>query len=445
MTTTTTLPHTAAPPRSTTPQQRSSRKQSATSGQTRNTTRAPSAAPIQESPAQPVSGLLDITDGRAFLRRAGYQRGPDDVYLSQAQVQQYGLRKGDAVEGTARLPQPGKSAGQPSGSRDRSSNRDKSSANRGQADKYPVLATVTAVNGSDPKLAADRPEFAKLTPLHPQERLRLENSSASGSVTGRIIDLVAPIGKGQRGLIVSPPKAGKTMVLQAIAAAVAANHPEVHLMVVLVGERPEEVTDLRRSVHGEVVYSTFDQSAEEHIQVAELAIERAKRLVEQGRDVVVLLDSITRLGRAYNLAAPSSSRILAGGVAVGALYPPRKFLGAARNVEDGGSLTLLCTALVETGSRMDDVFFEEFKGTGNMELRLRRDLAEKRIFPAIDAAPSSTRRDDLLMTAEEHDVMARLRRVLAELDPQQGIELLLDRTRNTASNAEFLRQIQLST
>ncbi len=308
-----------------------------------------------------------------------------------------------------------------------------------------MLATVSAVNGSDPELAARRPEFAKLTPLHPQERLRLENSSGSGSATGRIIDLVAPIGKGQRGLIVSPPKAGKTMVLQAIAAAVAANHPEVHLMVVLVGERPEEVTDLRRSVRGEVVYSTFDQSAEEHIQVAELAIERAKRLVEQGRDVVVLLDSITRLGRAYNLAAPASSRILAGGVAVGALYPPRKFLGAARNVEDGGSLTLLCTALVDTGSRMDDVFFEEFKGTGNMELRLRRDLAEKRIFPAIDVAPSSTRRDDLLMTAEEHDVTARLRRVLAELDPQQGIELLLDRTRNTASNAEFLRQIQLST
>jgi transcription termination factor Rho len=446
MTATTTLPPTAAPPRSTTQQQRPSRKQSAASGQARNATRPPSAAPIQESPAQPVSGLLDITDGQAFLRRAGYQRGPDDVYLSPAQVQQYGLRKGDAVEGTARPPQPGKSAGKSSGNQDRSSgNRDRSSNNRDRLDKYPVLATVSAVNGSDPTQASHRPEFAKLTPLHPQERLRLENSSASGSATGRIIDLVAPIGKGQRGLIVSPPKAGKTMVLQAIAAAVAANHPEVHLMVVLVGERPEEVTDLRRSVHGEVVYSTFDQSAEEHIQVAELAIERAKRLVEQGRDVVVLLDSITRLGRAYNLAAPASSRILAGGVAVGALYPPRKFLGAARNVEDGGSLTLLCTALVETGSRMDDVFFEEFKGTGNMELRLRRDLAEKRIFPAIDAAPSSTRRDDLLMTAEEHEVMARLRRVLAELDPQQGIELLLDRTRNTASNAEFLRQIQLST
>ena len=315
------------------------------------------------------------------------------MYLSQAQVQQYGLRKGDAVEGTARPPQPAKSASKSSGQRDRSAGQ------RDRLDKYPVLVTVTAVNGERPQQAPHRPEFAKLTPLHPQERLRLENSPTPGSVTGRIIDLVTPIGKGQRGLIVSPPKAGKTMVLQAIAAAVAANHPEVHLMVVLVGERPEEVTDLRRSVHGEVVYSTFDQSAEEHIQVAELAIERAKRLVEQGRDVVVLLDSITRLGRAYNLAAPASSRILAGGVAVGALYPPRKFLGAARNVEDGGSLTLLCTALVETGSRMDDVFFEEFKGTGNMELRLRRDLAEKRIFPAIDAAPSSTRRDDLLMTA----------------------------------------------
>jgi transcription termination factor Rho len=243
---------------------------------------------------------------------------------------------------------------------------------------------------------------------------------------------------------VAPPKAGKTMVLQAIAAAVAANHPEVHLMVVLVGERPEEVTDLRRSVHGEVIYSTFDQSAQEHIAVAELAIERAKRLVEQGRDVVVLLDSITRLGRAYNLAAPTSSRILAGGVAVSALYPPRKFLGAARNVEHGGSLTLLCTALVDTGSRMDDVFFEEFKGTGNMELRLRRELAEKRIFPAIDVAPSSTRRDDLLMSAEEYAVTSRLRQVLAELEPQQAIELLLDKARSTSSNAEFLRQIQRS-
>ena len=442
MTTTTTLPQTAAPPRATTSQQRPARKQSPAAGPARNTTRPPAPAPAPASPPEPVSGLLDITDGRAFLRQSGYQRGPGDVYLTPAQVQQHGLRKGDAVEGTARPPQASRSAAKSSGQRDRSPGQ------RDRLDKYPVLATVTAVNGSDPQRAAHRPEFAKLTPLHPEERLRLENSPAAtlaGSATGRIIDLVAPIGKGQRGLIVSPPKAGKTMVLQAIAAAVAANHPEVHLMVVLVGERPEEVTDLRRSVHGEVIYSTFDQSAEEHIQVAELAIERAKRLVEEGRDVVVLLDSITRLGRAYNLAAPSSSRILAGGVAVGALYPPRKFLGAARNVEHGGSLTLLCTALVDTGSRMDDVFFEEFKGTGNMELRLRRDLAEKRIFPAIDVSPSSTRRDDLLMSPEEHEITARLRRVLAELDPQQGIELLLDRTRNTASNAEFLRQIQLST
>jgi transcription termination factor Rho len=369
------------------------------------------------SPAIPVSGLLDIADGTAFVRRDGYQRGPGDVYVPAALIKQYGLRKGDHLEGTARPPRQGRTR-----------------------DKHPGLAQVTAINGGDPRQAAARPDFAALTPLFPQERLRLE--SPGGSPTPRVIDLVTPIGKGQRGLIVSPPKAGKTMVLQAIAAAVAANHPEVHLMVVLVGERPEEVTDLRRTVRGEVIYSTFDQPAEEHIAVAELAIERAKRLVEQGRDVVVLLDSITRLGRAYNLVAPPSSRILAGGVAVGALYPPRKLLGAARNVEHGGSLTLLCTALVDTGSRMDDVFFEEFKGTGNMELRLRRDLAEKRIFPAVDVAPSSTRRDDLLMTAEEHEITARLRRVLSELDPQQAIELLLDKARSTSSNAEFLRQIQ---
>ncbi len=422
----------AAPPRTTkNPSQRPRRKQTPAAGQASKARPQSPEAPVQQGPPEPVSGLLDITGGQAFLRRSGYQRGPDDVLLTQAQIQQYGLRHGDAVDGTARAPR----AGQTPGNRD----------SRARREKYPLLASVTAVNGTDPGLAAQRPEFAKLTPLYPQERLRLENGSAPGhAATGRIIDLVAPVGKGQRGLIVSPPKAGKTMVLQAIADAVAANHPEVHLMMLLVGERPEEVTDLRRSVHGEVVYSTFDQSAEEHIQVAELAIERAKRLVEMGRDVVVLLDSITRLGRAYNLAAPSSSRILQGGVAVGALYPPRKFLGAARNVEGGGSLTLLCTALVETGSRMDDVFFEEFKGTGNMELRLRRDLAEKRIFPAIDVGPSSTRRDDLLMSAEEHDVTAKLRRVLAELEPQQALQLLLDRTRGTASNAEFLRQVQLS-
>ena len=428
---TTILTEPAAAPRTTKNQsQRPPRKQSA-AGQPAKTRPQSSAAPVQDGPPEPVTGLLDFTGERAFLRRAGYHRGPDDVLVSQAQVQQYGLRQGDAVDGTARPPR----AGQAPGNRD----------SRARREKYPLLASVETINGMAPGQAAERPEFAKLTPLYPQERLRLENGSSPGNpATGRIIDLIAPVGKGQRGLIVSPPKAGKTMVLQAIAAAVAANHPEVHLMVVLVGERPEEVTDLRRSVRGEVVYSTFDQAAEEHIQVAELAIERAKRLVELGRDVVVLLDSITRLGRAYNLAAPSSSRILQGGVAVSALYPPRKFLGAARNVEDGGSLTLLCTALVDTGSRMDDVFFEEFKGTGNMELRLRRDLAEKRIFPAIDVGPSSTRRDDLLMTAEEHDVTAKLRRVLAELDAQQAIQLLLDRTRATASNTEFLRQIQLS-
>jgi len=374
-------------------------------------------AAAEPSPVTLVSGILDISDGRAFLRRAGYQRGLEDVYVSPALIKQYGLRPGDLLSGAARPPRTGKTR-----------------------DKHPGLARVDAVNDADPALAARRPEFAGLTPLYPQERLRLD--APAGSPTARIIDLVAPIGKGQRGLIVSPPKAGKTMVLQAIAAAVAANHPEVHLMVVLVGERPEEVTDLRRSVRGEVIYATFDQPAEEHIAVAELAIERAKRLVESGRDVVVLLDSITRLGRAYNLIAPPSSRILAGGVAVGALYPPRKFLGAARNVAEGGSLTLLCTALVDTGSRMDDVFFEEFKGTGNMELRLRRDLAEKRVFPAVDVAPSSTRRDDLLMTAEEHEVAGKLRRVLAELDPQQAIELLLGKVRDTGSNAEFLRQIQ---
>jgi transcription termination factor Rho len=381
-------------------------------------TRPPAAAgPV---PVTPVSGILEITDGKALLHPSGYQRGPGDVYVSPALVKQYGLRTGDHLAGAARPPRQGRTK-----------------------DKYSGLTRVDAVNGADPAQAAQRPEFAALTPLYPQERLRLE--SPAGSPTARIIDLVTPIGKGQRGLIVSPPKAGKTMVLQAIAAAIAANHPDVHLMVVLVGERPEEVTDLRRSVRGEVISATFDQPAEEHIAVAELAIERAKRLVEQGRDVVVLLDSITRLGRAYNLAAPSSSRILAGGVAVSALYPPRKFLGAARNVENGGSLTLLCTALVDTGSRMDDVFYEEFKGTGNMELRLRRDLAEKRIFPAIDVAPSSTRRDDLLMTAQEREVTGMLRRVLTELDPQQAIELLLDKSRSTASNAEFLRQIQRST
>ena len=391
-----------------------------TAARTRNTAAGPrnTATTTEAAPTEPVTGLLDTGDGTtAFLRLDGYQRGPGDVFVPAALIRQHGLRPGDQVSGAAQPPRPGKTR-----------------------DSHPALARVDSVNGLPPEQAARRPAFADLTPLHPEQRLRLE--APAGSPTARIIDLVTPIGKGQRGLIVSPPKAGKTMILATIAAAIAANHPEVHLMVVLVGERPEEVTDLRRSVHGEVVYSTFDQPAHEHIAVAELAIERAKRMVEIGRDVVVLLDSITRLGRAYNLVAPSSSRILAGGVAVGALYPPRKLLGAARNVEGGGSLTLLCTALVETGSRMDDVFFEEFKGTGNMELRLRRDLAEKRIFPAVDVAASSTRRDDLLLPPAEHEATARLRRVLTELDPQQAIELLLDKARGTASNAEFLGQVQ---
>jgi transcription termination factor Rho len=296
------------------------------------------------------------------------------------------------------------------------------------------------VNGMPPGLA--RPHFDELTPLYPDERLRLEDGNPSA--TARIIDLLAPIGKGQRGLIVSPPKAGKTMVLQAIATAIATSHPEVVLMLVLVGERPEEVTDLRRSVEGEVIFSTFDQSAEDHIRVAELAIERAKRLTETGADVVVLLDSITRLGRAYNLAAPASSRTLAGGVAASALQPPRQFLGAARNIEDGGSLTIVSTALVDTGSRLDDVLFEEFKGTGNMELRLRRDLAERRIFPAIDAMPSGTRRDELLMAPDEYQAVGTRRRALGALDSQQALELLLDKTRDTASNPEFLRQVRRS-
>jgi transcription termination factor Rho len=288
--------------------------------------------------------------------------------------------------------------------------------------------------------AKTRPHFDDLTPLYPQQRLRLEDGDTSD--TARIIDLVAPIGKGQRGLIVAPPKAGKTMILQAIAAAIASSHPEAQLMVVLVGERPEEVTDLRRSVRGEVIYSTFDQAPEDHIRVAELAIERAKRLVELGADVVVLLDSITRLGRAYNLAAPPTSRTLAGGVAASALLPPRQFLGAARNIEGGGSLTIVSSALVDTGSRLDDVLFEEFKGTGNMELRLRRDLAEKRVFPAIDPMPSGTRHDELLMPAGEYQAVGKLRRALGALDPQQALELLLDKTHHTASNAEFLRQVQ---
>jgi transcription termination factor Rho len=413
----------------------------------------------------PVSGILDVGDSHAFLRTSGYRPGPDDVYVALSLLHKHGLRRGDQVEGMARRASPSGGGHEPgrNGARRRSKGRvaggaggrpgtDEADRGPGQNSgepvarrpkapaKYRVLARVETVNGTPSQRPPARPDFEQLTPLYPDERLRLESSP--GSPTARIIDLVSPIGKGQRGLIVAPPKAGKTMVLKAIAAAIAATHPEVHLMVVLVGERPEEVTDLRRSVRGEVVYSTFDQSAAEHITVAELAIERAKRLAELGRDVVVLLDSLTRLGRAYNLVAPASSRILAGGVATTALQPPRKFLGAARKLEDGGSLTILSTALVETGSRMDDVLFEEFKGTGNMELRLRRDLAEKRIFPAIDVAPSGTRRDDLLMPADERAAVDKLRRALAGLDAQQALELLLDKTRETSSNLEFLAQVR---
>jgi transcription termination factor Rho len=376
----------------------------------------------QDDPPAEVTGILDIGSGQAFIRTSGYRIGQNDVLVPQALISKHGLRKGDHVRGAARVAQ----------SQNQNQNQSK---NR---EKPRTLVRVDLINGNPP--GQPRPEFEELTPLYPQERLRLEDGSASP--TARIIDLVSPIGKGQRGLIVAQPKAGKTMILQEIAAAIAAAHPEVHLMVVLVGERPEEVTDLKRNVRGEVISSTFDEPAADHIRVAELAVERAKRLVELGRDVVILLDSITRLGRAYNNAAPSSARILSGGIAATALQPPRKFLGAARNIEDGGSLTIISTVLVDNGSRMDDLLFEEFKGTGNMELRLRRDLAEKRLFPAVDVIPSGTRRDDIMMSADEHAAVTKLRRALAALDPQPALELLLDKTRDTTSNQDFLRQVQ---
>ncbi len=354
------------------------------------------------------------------MRTSGYLPGPNDVYVSLAQVRKSGLRKGDAVTGAVRQPRDGE-----------------------RREKFNALVRLDTINGMDPEKARERAEFSKLTPLYPQERLRLEHDAAQ--LTTRVIDLVAPIGKGQRGLIVSPPKAGKTMVLQAIANAITRNNPETHLMVVLVDERPEEVTDMQRSVKGEVIASTFDRPAEDHTTVAELSIERAKRLVELGHDVVVLLDSITRLGRAYNLAAPASGRILSGGVDSTALYPPKRFFGAARNIEHGGSLTILATALVETGSRMDEVIFEEFKGTGNMELKLDRKLADKRIFPAVDVDASGTRKEELLMSKDELAIVWKLRRVMSGLDDQQAIELLLDRLRKSKSNIEFLMQVQKTT
>ena len=368
----------------------------------------------------PVAGILDVLDNYAFVRTSGYLPGPNDVYVSLSFVRKYGLRKGDAVIGSVRQAREGE-----------------------RREKFNPLVKVESINGLDIETAKNRPDFSKLTPLYPQERLKLETTGSN--LTTRVIDLVSPIGKGQRGLIVSPPKAGKTMVLQAIANAITTNDPDCHLMVVLVDERPEEVTDMQRSVEGEVIASTFDRPAEDHTIIAELAIERAKRLVESGQDVVVLLDSMTRLGRAYNLAAPASGRILSGGVDSTALYPPKKFFGAARNIENGGSLTILATALVETGSRMDEVIFEEFKGTGNMELKLDRRLADKRIYPAVDVDPSGTRKEELLLSPEELKIVWTLRKVLHALDPQQSIELLLNKLRETESNYEFLKQVQKTT
>ncbi len=375
--------------------------------------------PIDESELETREGILDILpEGYGFLRSAGYLPGDMDAYVPANVVRKSKLRKGDVVSGPVRLA-------------------------RGK-EKFPALVRATEVNGGDPEEAAKRPHFSKLTPLFPDVRLRLEVDGKSDDIQQRIIDLIAPIGKGQRGLIVSPPKAGKTTVLQDVAHSITANNPECHLMVVLVDERPEEVTEMQRSVKGEVIYSTFDRPAEEHTQVSELAIERAKRLVETGTDVVILLDSITRLARAHNLATPASGRILSGGVDSTALYPPKRFFGAARNIEEGGSLTILATALVETGSRMDEVIFEEFKGTGNMELRLDRKLADKRIYPAIDIEASGTRREELLFDRAELVEVWKLRRVLMALEPAAALELLIDRLKTTKSNAEFLLSVAKS-
>lgn len=392
--------------------------------------------PREDEVLLPVAGILDVTDNQhAYLRTSGYLPGPKDVYVSNQLIKDNGLRAGDAVTGWVR--EGGESSTPHQGGRN---NRRQNRAGRV---KYNPMVSVETVNGMDAERSKRRPEFAKLTPLYPQEQLRLETTPKA--VTPRIIDLVSPIGKGQRGLIVSPPKAGKTIVLQQIANAISVNNPEAHLMVVLVDERPEEVTDMQRTVKGEVIASTFDRPASDHTIVAELAIERAKRLVELGQDVVVLLDSITRLGRAYNLAAPASGRILSGGVDASALYPPKRFFGAARNVENGGSLTILATALVETGSKMDEVIFEEFKGTGNMELRLSRQLADKRIFPAVDVAASGTRREELLIDPAQLKIMWRLRRLFAGLEQQQAIELVLSKLKDTQSNAEFLMVLSKTT
>ncbi len=370
-----------------------------------------------EADLEEREGILDILpEGYGFLRVTSYLPGERDVYVSANQVRKFALRKGDRVSGPVRPA-------------------------RAQ-EKFPALTRINLVNGMSAEDARARPKFANLTPLFPDERLRLETPDRRGEdMVARIMDLLSPIGKGQRGLIVSPPKAGKTTVLKEIANAITANNPECHLMVVLVDERPEEVTDMQRSVKGEVIYSTFDRPAEEHTQVSELAIERAKRLVEMGTDVVILLDSITRLARAHNLATPASGRILSGGVDSTALYPPKRFFGAARNIEEGGSLTIMGTALVDTGSRMDEVIFEEFKGTGNMELHLDRKLADKRIYPAIEIELSGTRKEELLFTQRELVEVWKLRRVLLALEPGAALELLIDRLKTTKSNADFLAEV----
>ncbi|HEY1174672.1 MAG TPA: transcription termination factor Rho, partial [Phytomonospora sp.] len=376
----------------------------------------------------PVGGILDILDNYGFIRTTGYLAGPNDVYVSMSQVRKYGLRRGDAVTGAVRAPREGEQQQQSGNNR---------------RDKYNPLVRLDTINGMEPEEARRRSEFYKLTPLYPQDRLRLETEPHI--LTTRVIDLVVPIGKGQRALIVAPPKAGKTSVMQAIANAITTNNPECHLMVVLVDERPEEVTDMQRSVKGEVIASTFDRPPSDHTTVAELSIERAKRLVELGYDVVVLLDSVTRLGRAYNLAAPASGRIMSGGIDSTALYPPKRFLGAARNIENGGSLTIIATALVETGSMMDTVIFEEFKATGNAELKLDRKLADKRVFPAVDVLGSSTRKEEILLAPEELAIIYKLRRVLSGLEQQQALELLLDRLKKSKTNIEFLMQIAKTT
>ena len=369
-----------------------------------------------DASAEIRTGILDLLpEGYGFLRTNGYLPGDRDVYVSVSQVRRFHLRKGDEITGSVRSPK--------------------------ESEKYQALLKIRQINGDEPEAAQRRPRFADLTPLYPQDRLTLEQLEQPRLITPRIIDLIAPIGKGQRGMIVSPPKAGKTTVMKEIANAVRTNNPETHLIVLLVDERPEEVTDMQRSVDGEVIYSTFDRPSDDHIQVTELTLERAKRLVEMGRDVMILLDGITRLSRAYNLATPASGRILSGGVDSTALYPPKRFFGAARNIEFGGSLTILATALVETGSRMDEVIFEEFKGTGNWELKLDRRMSEKRIFPAIDIQASGTRKEELLLTPEELQLVWRLRRVLHALADGGALELLIDKMKATAGNVQFLREI----